>query len=374
MARLIGQINDAIARDFVPVLTGAGASAAFGFPMMDRAVHLLTEHLGELPEIGPVGGETDRRGRLRHYKNWIDEEARNLGFLLDLETFLVSLDIHIDYVRRGMVHGLARRILGDLNARPLIGNDTLSPLDALLDLRLAYMDFVHNRYGRHLLDEARNSAQQSFQALTQALHPQPYCLFTTNYDTVAEAVPEMLGKSRIDGFTTSMAEGPETWTEHGFDDYTSFSDQMPVFHLHGAASWFVVNGEVRRYPGLGRLTDPNESLLLYPGQSAKDQVADDAVPDPLRVASDYFARAVSTQKRLITIGYSFRDAGIIQHIDRAAAFAKGSIRVQVIAPYRTPGVDRLFELGTVKGQFIPALFEEPQNWKDPLADQIDTQT
>ena len=371
MARLIGQINHAIAQDFVPVLTGAGASAALGFPMMDRAVHLLSEHLRELPDVGPTGGGAGRRGRLQHYKKWIHEEAENLGFPLDLESFMISLDTHIDYLRRGRVHGLASRILGDLDARPLIGNDTLSPLDALMDLRLAYMDFVHNQYGRGLSDEVRTSAQHSFQALAKALTPKPYSLFTTNYDTVAEAVPDMLGKSRIDGFATSPAEGPETWTEQDFDEYPSFSDQMPVFHLHGAASWFVMNGEVRRYPSLGRLMDPTESLLLYPGQSAKNQGTNDALPDPLRVASEYFARTVATQKRLITIGYSFRDTGIVQHIERAAAFAKRSISVHVIAPDRSPGMDRLFQLASVKGHFIPAPFEDQQKWMDPLASRID---
>jgi hypothetical protein len=205
------------------------------------------------------------------------------------------------------------------------------------------------------------------------LHPKPFSLFTTNYDTVAEAVPALLGRTRIDGFAVSMPEAPETWTEDGFDEYTSSSDQMPVFHLHGAASWIVTNGEVRRYPGLGRLRDMGESLLMYPGQSAKDQGADDDLPDPLRLASDYFAQAMARQRRLIAVGYSFRDAGIVRHIDRAAAYARRSIRVHVVAPDKSPDVDRLFALASVRGRFIEARFEEPQSWMGSLAEQTEAQ-
>jgi hypothetical protein len=374
MARLIGHINDKIAQDFLPVLTGAGASAALGFPMMNRAVDLLTQYLRELPDSGPADMSASRRGRLKHYKNWIDEEVRNLNIDSDLETFLIALDAHISYLKRGQVHGLADRILGNLEDRPPIGNDSLSPLDALLDMRFAYMEFVHHEYGERLSDEARNSARRSFQALAEALHPKPYSLFTTNYDTVAEAVPEMLGKRRLDGFAVSTPEAPETWTPRGFDNYTSPDDQMPVFHLHGAASWVVVGKEVRRYPGLGRLREVGESLLVYPGEPAKDQLTSNEMPDPSRLASDYFAQAIATQRRLIAIGYSFRDVGIIRQIDRAAAYAQRSIRVHVIAPDRSAAVDKLFEEGSVRGNFIKARFEEPQRWAPAVAEEINAPT
>lgn len=366
MARLIGKLNDSISRHFVPVLTGAGASAAFGFPMMTQAVHLLSQHIRQLPESGSANGAS-RSGRLKHYKRWIEEEMTNLGTQVDLETFLIALDDHIGYLSRGQVHGLARRLLGDLGDRRPISNDALPPLEALKDLRLTYMEFVHSQYGKTLADQARVMAQELFHALAQDLHPMPYALFTTNYDTVADAVPALLGKERLDGFIRPYPEGPEVWSDEGFDEYAGPDEHMPVFHLHGSASWVEMNGEVRRYPGLGRLRDVGESVLIYPGQSPKEDGSAGHLRGPLKLAADYFAQAMALQRKLIAIGYSFRDAGVIREIDRAAAYAGSSIRLHVLAPDKGQDIDDLFQRANIRGEFIEARFEDTGDWVDRLS-------
>lgn len=113
---------------------------------------------------------------------------------------------------------------------------------------------------------------------------------------------------------------------------------------------------------------------MYPGDSTKNHDGDyDDLPRPLRLASDYFTQAMAIRQKLVAIGYSFRDEGIVRHLDRAAAYAGRSIHVHVIAPDKTADIDRLFERESVRGEFIEARFEEPESWTGRLKQLVETQ-
>ncbi len=362
MARLTVRSSQIPFPGLIPVLTGAGASFSLGFPMMDTATVRFGQYLAEIdPGPSPL---VSRRGLLKHYKKRLDEELRNLGARTDLETFWISLETHISYVERAQAHGLARLVLGERREMSLVSNGGPPHLEALHNLRFALMEFIHREYGKPLTDEARSLAAAVFQRLAKTLQPRGFALYTTNYDTVAEAVPAMLGMHRLDGFRASAPERPEVWSAEGFIDYDEESHDLPVMHLHGAASWISTDSEVRRYPGLGALRSEQESILVYPGQG-KDDVALE-MPDPSRLSYDYLGQAIARHHLLVAIGYSFRDPAILRLVDRAAAFAQRSVTVAVVAPDASEIVAEFFGPSAVRGIPINARYEDHDEWSHDL--------
>jgi len=264
VARLLAQSNFEIPATCLPVLTGAGASIACGYPLMKPAADLFGPFLQTLPESTSRGAS--RRGRLKHYVGWITEEMRNRGEYIDLETLILALRSHISYVARSEVHGLASRLL-DPQPR-LIANDDLSALEGLLDLELGIKEYIHQTYGHRPDEDKSKQVAETFRQLVRSVG-RPFALFTTNYDPVAESVPELVGKEPLDGFRTTPMRGPETWDPEVLSEFDR-SRHLPVFHLHGSASWFEIDGEIRRYPGLRLGADGVESMLIYPGEAKDD--------------------------------------------------------------------------------------------------------
>lgn len=362
MARLTVRDTRTPFGELVPVLTGAGASYALGFPMMPEATSRFGEFLARI-DPGP-NPSVSRRGRLKHYKRRLDEELRNVGDRTDLETFWISMEAHIAYLERAELNGLANLILGDHREKSLVSDDFMPHVEALRDLRFALMEFIHHEYGEALTENARQLAGASFRALAEALEPEGLALFTTNYDTVAEAVPAMLGMRRLDGFHGSGPERPEVWNVTGFAKYSAENRDMPVLHLHGAASWISVGSEIRRYPELRGLRREGESLLVYPGQGKDDDTRE--MPDPSRLSYDYLGQAVASHRLLIAIGYSFRDPAILRLIDRAAAFAQRRVSVVLVAPDASKTVAELFRSSAVQGIPVDARFEDCVGWSHEL--------
>ncbi len=363
-----GAASKRISTTCIPVLTGSGASAALGFPMMGEAVARLPQFLRALPSAGGYSSQNTSLPVLREYDRLLQEELRGMNEVVDLEALLLSLDSHISYLSRGAFWGLTSSILGDALERPLIQAHDTPHLVALHDLRFAYMQFIHQLYGRPLDDELRGRARASFAAVQDSL-VKPLALFTTNYDTVGDAVPGFLGRARVDGFIQRVDEGAATWSSDGYDGFSDGWAQTPVYYLHGSASWMRVGNEIRRFPGLGRLSNIDDSLLIYPGNPAKD-LGSGSMPQPLREAHDVLAQTTAAQGLLVAIGYSFRDPAVRRELERAATFARRSIAVLVISPNLDGSVRTLFEDERIQGTHIPGGFENPEQWAEPLAAHV----
>lgn len=365
LARLIASTNYEIVRTRLPVLTGAGASFSLGYPLMANAIQKYQEFLWNLPVQETAG--PSRRGRLKHYYRHLQEELRNREEPFDLESMLGALNVHISYLERANLSGLTSWMLGEVFAKSPIGGDPVKPLESLKDLRLSLMEFIHQVYRTPLANPARASVSRAFLALQQALTPRRFALLTTNYDSVPDVVPSVLKSDPIDGFRSHSPDLAATWDPEEFDRFLPDSSQLPIFHLHGSASWFRIDGEIRRYRGVARLIPGFESMLVYPGEG-KDGLG--ALPEPSRLGYKYLAQMASTHRLLISIGYSFRDLGIRKQLERAAAFAQQRIRVVVIAPATSDSVVELFREPHIDGSFISGKFEDPDTWSPILRMEI----
>lgn len=358
MARLLARSNFEIPATCLPVLTGAGASVAYGYPLMKPAGDQFRSFLRTLPESASRGAS--RRGRLQHYVGWITEEMRNRDEYIDLETLLLILRSHVSYLARGEVHGLASRLL-DPQPR-LIANDDLSALEGLLDLELGIKEYIHQTYGQRPGEDISKQVAETFRELDRSVG-RPFALFTTNYDPIAESVPELIGKESLDGFRRTPMSGPETWNPEVLSEFDR-SRHLPVFHLHGSASWFAVDGEVRRYPGLRLGADSVQSMLVYPGEAKDDLDAEQS--DVSRLAYNYLTQCTSEQGVLVAIGYSFRDARVRRTLQLAAGYRQRSIHLFVLAPNLDEHVEGLFAEPHIKGEFIRANFEDADGWSPIL--------
>ncbi len=362
MARFLAQLNFEIPTACLPVLTGAGASVAFGYPLVESAPDQLGQLLWHLPEDGHGG--TSRRGRTKHYLNWIAEEMGNLGEHLDLESFLLTLRTHVSYVGRGAAHGFASRILR--SAPRLITNDDLSVLEGLRDLELGVKEYIHQTYGLPPSEAVCQQVAECYRELDPRI-ARPVALFTTNYDPLAENVPELIGKEPLDGFRRARVGSPETWDPAALSEF-DVSRHLPVLHLHGSASWFEIEAEIRRYPGLGLGAGGVRSMLIYPGEAKDDLDAEQS--DVSQLAYNYLAQSASKQGALVAIGYSFRDAAVGRALQLAAGYRQKLIRLVVFAPSLDEYVERLVDEPHIDGVFVRGKFENPDPWSPILGRSI----
>jgi len=315
--------------------------------------------LADLP-AGP-GANPSRSGRLRHYFNRITEEMRNLDEQVDLESLLLTLRTHIAYLGRGEVHGFARQVL--YPAPNLIGNDEMAVLDGVRDLELGVKEYIHRTYGLSLSESKYEQATDCYRELGRSIDT-PFALFTTNYDPVAESVPGMIGRSPLDGFRKAWEGAPETWDPTTLFEFDVLR-HLPVFHLHGSASWFQIDGEIRRYPGLGLGANRVRSMLVYPGEAKDDLDSDQS--DVSRHAYNYLAQSASKQGLLLAIGYSFRDAAVRRVLQLAAGYRQKRIRLIILAPSLDGHAERLLEEPHIRGEFVNGEFQNFDMWSPIIA-------
>lgn len=319
-------LTDALNRDNLCVLLGAGASAPVGLPTMEALGKKICN------EIGSSGNDTFEKIKKRIPSN---EDGFDVEEFLSICKTIVDLDYRY----------------GD------IINDKIS----VEDIR-QLSDLIESKIVEHvntpLCSADRNLAPHRkllFWLCGRSVNKERARLFTTNYDLCVEEVSVAHNIVLIDGFSRSVEQqydrdhfrldivrrSPDTTR------ITLAPNVLHLYKLHGSIDWFRdEKGRILRKPlgagetqadGSNSTLQENENaghapalerVLIYPRSSKYQQAFEPPFLDMFAAWQDALRRENTA---LIVIGYSFRDNHVSAAI-KAALESNLSFRLIVVDP------------------------------------------
>ena len=261
----------------ITLLTGAGASVPFGYP-------ITTEFFAE------SGSEWVIEPRQLH-----DLTKSYLGagkHLPDVEDYLGLLD---------PVSGFFQDTEAGRYLAFLVDSRMADPLRPLSDLIAAAAEEIkqrcHKLYGKA---PDKHVVGAHYEPLLDLLGWQAKAVpwFTTNYDRTAQTMLRVAhdrGLGRADGFVVN--------NEYNRAEFKSITKGLKVYRLHGAIHWFVED-EVFKDQVHGGFREGRRSFIP-PG--FKGDPREDA-DGPHKDAHVQFEKELSKADLFVVIGFSFRDS------------------------------------------------------------------
>lgn len=264
----------------VVLLTGAGASAPFGMPTMDKFAELIDP-------------------------NWHDMAmqiiSRHPRHENDLEFLLGRLSLY---------ETIQSEHASDTNLRNWISFLGYEACQKAPALKQHIFGRIVRRYGK-LSTENRKKAASIYQELLQGLlsvtanDPPTLPIFTTNYDLVFEAVRDANPfLSFCNGLKTTQEESMWRPEHYSQSDY-----QFAIFRVHGCSHWMkdkrtdeIFFQAIPDTEG----TEFREPCVLYPLPGKENRLDEEPFRTPYRLLDV----CLKTAQTIILIGYSGRDPRI----------------------------------------------------------------
>lgn len=278
------------------LLLGAGASVAYGVPMMRE---FYIGFMAHVQERYPLCAELATRLASTHGRSQ-----------QDLETLMTDLQAVL-----GIAPGLS--ILG------LDDRDVSSELYRARELR-GYLDaFIIDTCERFARDEAAADTAELF-ALAEL---GSLWMFTTNYDRILEHACDAARMSFADGFTQPASAPVADWSDR-------FDERLRVVKLHGSVNWYVDDpgGDVHRLDRGYAL--PAHDFRLTRGEHTLrplmiiPTLEKQAITEPYVQLATHFADVLRDARVLLVIGNSLRD----DHIRGVIRTRMDRLHVMLINP------------------------------------------
>ncbi len=191
-------------------------------------------------------------------------------------------------------------------------NESASTEADLKDIRNSIWKRIHEIYGMDNSDEFyQTNLWAEFIKNLLGIGSLPLNIFTTNYDKVFEGTI-IHNKFPIEDGMVTKPGGTTVLNMERRISFRSERTKGSLTKLHGSTNWRRVGEEIQCSDLIGRLFDPADMAILYPGfkgRSLKD------VPFPF---GSFYGdlKDISTEAdKLIFVGYSFRDEQINQILE-----------------------------------------------------------
>ena len=181
--------------------------------------------------------------------------------------------------------------------------DYSAALDGWLqDFQQTVTDLRRKMYESFLIDSTQNDilsrAESCYRSILKLFPDRHATVFTTNYDTIFEALnnTEQLGRTLIDGFGKQR---PPHYDAENF--LASHDNSIFYFKLHGSVTWHHnPNGKIRDFfPSV-----PKNVVLLEPVISKTPDKA------PFTHLYSIFEQVLKSNTICVCIGFSFRDDSV----------------------------------------------------------------
>lgn len=128
----------------------------------------------------------------------------------------------------------------------------------------------------------------------------PVDFFTTNYDPVTDVISELADKQNI-----SCYDGFGIRNKWNAGEYKTGNFMLRIYRLHGSMNWVEKDGNVIQTRDYSlRSNNATKHLIIYPGFKG---TISEMSSDVLKFCHQEFTRKLNKAKRLVVIGFSFRD-------------------------------------------------------------------
>lgn len=344
--RLQEALTDALHRDNLCVLLGAGASAAAGLPTMDKLGRNIfrkicgNERMKDTLRVVWNAIYPDKKFEGIISKN-LENDRNNISLNIDLEGFLSICKNLTDIIQKR--NNMRYRKVSIENIKTIayiIEEDIVSEVT---DTSVGSGKSLQH-HGRFLAWLCKRSVEKERARI-----------FTTNYDLCIEQAAVARNIVLIDGFSRSIEQQYDR--DHFRLDIVRRSPDstritlapnvLHLYKLHGSIDWFRDEKRriLRKPPETGKTdADPSnparrkkkdvgrdpapERVLIYPRSSKYQQAFEPPFLDMFAAWQDALRRENTT---LIVIGYSFRDNHVSAAI-KAALESNLSFRLIVVDP------------------------------------------
>ena len=177
----------------------------------------------------------------------------------------------------------------------------------LSNFQTAVNDLRRRMFEAYLIDNDREAvlekAVKAYSILPKIFHKTPAVVFTTNFDTIFEAL-QYTDRVSADICTGMGGRQPQNFSWANFIDVKESAQQIMLFKLHGSVSWERTSRGIRQcYPQVPspRGGDHSNVALVEPVLSKRRAAS------PFKEMYEVFERVLTTNRLCIAIGFSFRD-------------------------------------------------------------------
>ncbi len=335
-----------VARSRSVLITGAGASAPFGFPVM--ATFMARAIRGKL--------DAAQSEFLRQI---------NPGGVGDLEAVMVRLNSVVNTLKSAQNDPILSSGISIL--KPVMTIDEYSA-DVLTGLDGTIRDAIFEVYSREPdVNQLRQALDPLFNLILENRPPTDSVVpvFTFNYDLCLETY--LVGKASWlaeDGFPATP--GRQYWQPGRFlfGIFTNFetpleSPAVAIFKLHGSVNWRRErSGRIRKADVPARRPGDLEEVVIYPGLHVLSP------SEPFAIAYAYLEACMAHAQEVFIVGYALADEAFKQHVQRG--LARNSAKVAVFHidpawqnPERADGLGKILNsLGFSPVKFYPQKIED----------------
>lgn len=271
----------------VVLFLGAGASAPFDYPVMDKLKIMLSERISE-------GSSADLLYTLSQLQRHD----------LDAETILQDIDTILSIPNQGLKKIFDTCYLYHIKD---IGHNMVSTkFDELIDSAKILRELIHESiFEIYQFTKERSHKLTLYDQLFRILGEQEeHHIYTTNYDRIIEQFSaDFLDFELIDGFTRNHKMRRDLWDPKSFDrSYEGKNKLIKLFKLHGSLDWKRSEYGIERSSHEVRGIPRTKDLLIYP--ASKEPPSD----PPFDSLYKRFGAEISEAKEpWLVIGFSFRD-------------------------------------------------------------------
>ena len=213
------------------------------------------------------------------------------------------------------------------NFRQFLGN-----FDAWLhNFQSAVNDLRRRMFDSYLIDNDRDQvlskAASVYSILPKIFTSSPAVVFTTNFDTVFEAL-KYTGLIDADIYTGMGGHQPQSFDWANFLSPTRSKNPILLFKLHGSVSWEQTKQGIRQcYPQVpAPRKGINSNVALVEPVLSKRRAA-----SPFKEMYEVFEKVLESNRLCIAIGFSFRDDEI-RNIISARLTENPTVRLLIVAP------------------------------------------
>jgi len=300
---------------------GAGASRPLGKMLMYEFIG----HLGNIPAVRDHPLFTD-----------IVSKQSDLEYLL--EQLSNIQDLH--FIRYRLQGGSATPIFARQatdSARKEESFEELAESAAKLMARIQGEVFVHYR----AIEEANeHSIVKLLEPLIKNTHERsalPPVIFTTNYDPAIEKFCQLsMAYECVDGFANNTAAKSYEWRLENYENHNTDRERaIYLFKLHGSADWMKEFGRIVKGSTIYVEGDKEHTnMMIYP---ATRKIA---YEEPYFSCYNYLEECLARAKRLLVIGYSFRDYDAVTRM-RSALRRNPDLKIELVSRDAISLVQRL---------------------------------
>jgi hypothetical protein len=302
---------------------GAGASRPLGKMLMYEFI----AHLGNIPGVRdhPLFGD------IVSAKSDLEYLLEQLGNIQDIHFLRYRL-------QGGTATPIFARQATDL-ARKEESFEDLAKSAAKLMTAIQREVFIHYR----AIEEGNErSVVKLLEPLIKDIHERsavPPVIFTTNYDPAVEKFCQLsMAYECIDGFANNSAARSYEWHLENYENPSMDRERaIYLFKLHGSADWIKDFGRIVKGSTIYVEGDKDHTnMMIYP---ATRKIA---YEEPYFSCYNYLEECLARAKRLLVIGYSFRDYDAVTRM-RSALRRNPDLKIEVVSPDAQSLVQRLWK-------------------------------